>query len=146
MTTAAQYAANTVRKGAPVTRAVVGATPFSTVANMQLGQIATGDGTASPASDTANQRVMGVFTQGNYLGATGTTVELQGGIWGFTNSSLHPVAATGLGAVCYVEGVTGYIVAASGGTCNSNVAGRVVDLDVTNGIVYVDVGRPNTTV
>ena len=145
MTTSAQYAANTVRKGAPVTRAVVGSTPFSTTANMQLGQISTGDGTASPASDTAGQRVMGVFTQGNYLGATGTTVELQGGIWGCTNSTLHPVAATGVGTVCYVEGSTGYIVAASG-TCNSNIAGRVRDLDVTNGIVYVDVGLPNSTI
>jgi hypothetical protein len=143
MTTASQYAANVVRKTAPTTKAVVGNNPFTS--NLQLGAISTVDGTAGIATDASNQRVMGVFDQVNYTGtAAGQTVELKGGIYGFNNSLTHPVLAQNVGTTCFVEGTSGYFVAATG-TCVSNVAGRVIDLDATNGIVYVDLGRPNTT-
>jgi hypothetical protein len=150
MTTPAQYAASTVRKTGDTVQGTVGATPFTS--NLQLGAVVTGsvatDGSSLlvVATDAAAERVAGVFTQINYMGlTTGDQIELNTGIYGFANSTLHPVLGSGVRALCYVEGTTGYVVAASG-TCNSNVAGRVISLDAVNNIVYVDVGRPNTTI
>lgn len=94
-------------------------------------QVSTGTGLASKASASASQRVVGVNL--NTCLASGKIVA-NSGIFRFDNSVSQPVTDAYVGANCYVEDEHTVAISAS----NSNVAGKVVQVDA-NG-VYVKVG------
>lgn len=95
------------------------------------------DDEAYKASDAAGVRVIGVNDGGEKDHDEGDYIVVSRKVVGLVNSSNNAVTAAHIGTLCYVEDEK---TVRSSGQTHKVYAGTVVDVDTTNGIVYVAVG------
>lgn len=112
-----------------------------------MASITPATGHYAKATDTATERVAGVFTEAvDGTGGAGTEKAgvRSGTIFYFENDATNPVTALLLEQDCYVHGTDGKTVCATAGSVNSIVAGRAVELVTEGGVnlvgVYIPVG------
>jgi hypothetical protein len=156
-------ATQSVNTPGPRTRDYYEAIPVAANVNVYNGVIAAVDaaGNLNPASDTAALHVLGraegipeTIDTGaiqlmvgqdaiNNPGAAGAiTCNVRRGIFAWANSGANPVTKAMVRQACYVQ--DSQTVCDNAGSTNKIVAGVVIGIDPTTGLVWVDTGGRST--